>query len=292
MELSRKSDRWYALMASILFHGLLLLLFLLYKIITPIPPFEVEPGGGGGLGVELNFGDSPDGMGMSNPELLTSNSKPAPPSPADDAVMTDDNSDDNVLSNVEKVKPKKQKVKELPRPQDGPRITQSTDKPDEVADKRALYSGKKGGNEGKTGKSGNQGSKEGEDPYANIYEGKGGGKGKGKGSGKGGGDGDGDGPGKGSGTGPGISANLLNRKAVSLPKPAYNSEKSGRVVVDITVDDQGNVIKAVAGGRGTTVQDSELFRQAEAAARKAKFNPDNSAPEKQIGTITYNFIRR
>jgi TonB family protein len=292
MELSRKSDRWYALVVTLAFHGLLLLLFLLYQIITPIPPFEVEPGGGGGLGVELNFGDSPDGMGMENPELLTSASKPSPPSPADDAVMVDENSNDNVVPVVDKVKPRKRKVKELSRPQDGPRITQSPDKPEEESDRRALYPGKKGGNEGKTGKSGNQGSKEGDDPFASMYQGKGGGDGKGKGSGKGGGDGDGDGPGKGSGTGPGISANLLNRKAVSLPKPSYNSEKSGRVVVDITVDDKGNVIKAVAGGRGTTVQDSELFRQAEAAARKAKFNPDNSAPEKQIGTISYNFIRR
>ena len=89
MELSRKSDRWYALVVTLAFHGLLLLLFLLYQIITPIPPFEVEPGGGGGLGVELNFGDSPDGMGMDNPDLLSSASKPAPPTQADDAVMVD-----------------------------------------------------------------------------------------------------------------------------------------------------------------------------------------------------------
>ena len=292
MELSRKSDKWTATAITLGFHGLLLLLFLLYKIITPIPPFEIEePGGGGGLGVELNFGDSPDGMGNTNPELLSSASKASASAASDDEVMMDESSDENYIPEIQKKPKTKKPVKELKRPQDGPRITQSTDEPVEQVDRRALYPGKKGGNEGNTGKTGNQGEKEG-DPYASIYKGKGGGDGDGKGSGKGGGEGDGNGTGKGSGTGPGISANLLNRKAVSLPKPAYTSEKSGKVVVDISVDQEGNVIKAVAGGRGTTVQDAELFRQAESAAKKAKFNPDNSSPEKQIGTITYNFIRR
>jgi TonB family protein len=287
MQISQKSDKWYAAAITLAFHGLLLLLFLLYKIITPIPPFEiVEPGGGGGLGVELNFGDSPDGMGNTNPELLSASNLGGASAPEEDNFITDE-STDNFIKEVQKPKTKKPR-KELKRPQDGPRISQ---KVEETNDTRALYPGKKGGSEGKTGKPGNQGSEEG-DPYASVYTGKGGGKGDGKGKGKGGGEGDGDGPGKGSGTGPGISANLLNRRAVSLPKPSYDSEKSGKVVVDITVDDQGNVIKAVAGGRGTTVQDASLFRQAESAAKRAKFNPDNSAPEKQIGTITYNFIRR
>lgn len=291
MELSRKSDKWTAIAITLGFHGLLLLLFLLYKIITPIPPFEIEePGGGGGLGVELNFGDSPDGMGNTNPELLSSAAKASASAASDDEVMMDESSDENYIPEIQKKPKVKKPVKELKRPQDGPRITQSTE-PVEQVDRRALYPGKKGGSEGNTGKTGNQGEKEG-DPYASIYKGKGGGDGDGKGPGKGGGEGDGNGPGKGSGTGPGISANLLNRKAVSLPKPAYTSEKSGKVVVDISVDQEGNVIKAVAGGRGTTVQDAELFRQAESAAKKAKFNPDNSSPEKQIGTITYNFIRR
>jgi TonB family protein len=292
MELSRKSDKYTASLITLVIHGLLLLLFLLYKIVTPIPPFEIiEPGGGGGLGVELNFGDSPDGMGNTNPELLTSTSTGATSPMVDDEVMASD-IEDTYIPEVKRPKTPKPKkpIKELKRVQEGPTITQHT-APEEVTDQRAMYPGKKGGSEGKTGKAGNQGEKGG-DPYADLYQGKGG-KGPGKGgNGSGGGDGDGDGPGKGSGTGPGISANLLNRKATSLPKPAYTSEKSGKVVVDITVDQNGNVIKAIAGSRGTTVQDAELFRQAESAAKRAKFNPDNSSPEKQIGTITYNFIRR
>jgi TonB family protein len=292
MELSRTSDKWYAVMATLLFHALLLLLFFLYTVVTPLPPFVEEAGGGGGLGVELNFGDSEEGMGNINPDLLSANSPNNASPSSSDAVMLDDNTDDNYIEELNKKTPKDQKRPELKRPQDGPTITQKSNTPENAPDKRALYSGNKGGSEGKTGKNGNQGSKTGTDPFSPVYSGKGGGDGKGDGNGKGGGSGDGNGTGKGSGTGPGISVSLLNRSPLSLPKPSYNSEKSGKVVVDITVDEKGNVIKAVAGGRGTTVQDKNLFDQAVSAARKAKFNPSSTGENKQVGTITYNFIRR
>lgn len=292
MELTRNSDKWYAAMATLLFHALLLLLFFLYTVITPLPPFVEEAGGGGGLGVELNFGDSDEGMGNINPELLSVNSPNNASQSSSDPVMLDDEDDENYIEELNKKTPKDIKRPELKRPQDGPTITQKSNTPENVTDKRALYPGNKGGSEGKTGKSGNQGSKNGTDPFAPVYTGKGGGDGKGEGSGSGGGSGNGNGPGKGSGTGPGVSFSLLNRSPLSLPKPSYNSEKSGKVVVDITVDENGNVIKAVAGGRGTTVQDKNLFDQAVAAARKAKFNPSSKGEKKQIGTITYNFIRR
>jgi len=292
MELSRTSDKWYAALATLLFHALLLLLFFLYTVITPLPPFVEEAGGGGGLGVELNFGDSDEGMGNINPELLSANSPNNSSQSSSDPVMLDEDNDDNYIEELNKKTPKDTKRHELKRPQDGPTITQRNNTPENTPDKRALYPGNKGGSEGKTGKAGNQGSKNGNDPFAPVYSGKGGGDGKGDGSGSGGGSGDGKGPGKGSGTGPGVSFSLLNRSPLSLPKPSYNSEKSGKVVVDITVDESGKVIKAAAGGRGTTIQDKSLFEQAEAAARKAKFNPSSTGEKKQIGTITYNFIRR
>ena len=74
MELSQSSDKYKATAVTIVFHGLLLLLFILYKIITPLPAYPED--GGGGLGVELNFGNSADGMGMMNPEELSSAGKP------------------------------------------------------------------------------------------------------------------------------------------------------------------------------------------------------------------------
>lgn len=76
----------------------------------------------------------------------------------------------------------------------------------------------------------------------------------------------------------------------SLPKPQYNSQEEGKVVVEIAVDQTGRVISAVPGQRGSTTLDAELCKLAKEAALKARFNANPTAPAKQIGTITYNFV--
>ncbi|MDR1897860.1 MAG: TonB family protein [Prevotellaceae bacterium] len=87
-----------------------------------------------------------------------------------------------------------------------------------------------------------------------------------------------------------VTANLSGRSIVgSLPAPLYNSQNQGKVVVEITVDQNGNVTKAIATGKGSTVQDTKLWRAAEEAAKKAKFNVKKDAPISQLGTITYIF---
>lgn len=283
MQVVQKSDRYYASAITIVVHALLLLLFIYFKIITPIPPFN--PDGGGGLGVELNFGDSEQGMGMINPEQLSAPVKntPSPLEESSDIIRSEED-DDNYVE-AEKPKKTKKQVKELRRAEPSPKITRSEPMP--VTNER-LYPVKSGGSEGKTGKPGNQGKNDG-DPFAGIYTGNRGTGGNGGGSGSG--NGNGNGSGSGSGTGGGTSFDLGGRGHVSLPKPRYTSEKSGKVVVTIAVDRDGNVTKAQAGARGTTVHDQELFIQAENAAKRAKFKKDEDAPEKQIGTITYSFIR-
>ncbi len=65
--------------------------------------------------------------------------------------------------------------------------------------------------------------------------------------------------------------------------------KGGTVVVDIWVDQYGNVTKAVAGAQGTTLTDATIWAAARSAALKAHFNMSPDAPALQQGTITYNF---
>lgn len=87
-----------------------------------------------------------------------------------------------------------------------------------------------------------------------------------------------------------VTANLDGRSVVgSLPLPSYNSQNQGRVVVRITVDQNGKVTKANAVGVGSTVQDAELWKAAEKAALRASFNVKKDAPIFQTGTITYIF---
>ncbi|MBR2947204.1 MAG: TonB family protein [Bacteroidales bacterium] len=77
-----------------------------------------------------------------------------------------------------------------------------------------------------------------------------------------------------------------------LPVPEYTVQAEGNVVVNIHVDNFGNVIDATPGARGTTVFNSELLDAARKAALKAKFNTSESAPAIQQGTITYIFRLR
>lgn len=75
----------------------------------------------------------------------------------------------------------------------------------------------------------------------------------------------------------------------TLPRPSYAVQAAGTVVVDIWVDNYGNVQKAVAGAEGTTVTDKTLWQAARKAALGAHFNMSADAPALQKGTITYIF---
>jgi TonB family protein len=86
--------------------------------------------------------------------------------------------------------------------------------------------------------------------------------------------------------------NLTGRKARVLSTPKYDSQSEGTVVVEITVDRNGNVTKAVAGVRGTTTIDQHLLQIAKEAALGSNFDRKPDAPSIQMGTITYHFKLR
>lgn len=75
----------------------------------------------------------------------------------------------------------------------------------------------------------------------------------------------------------------------TLPRPSYTVQEEGTVVVDIWVDNYGNVTKAMPGAEGTTVNNRELWNEARKAALAAHFNMSGEAPPQQKGTITYKF---
>lgn len=89
-----------------------------------------------------------------------------------------------------------------------------------------------------------------------------------------------------------ISGGVLNSKAISLPKPAYPPLAKkvgayGTVVVQVLVDENGNVISANAISGHPILQASAV-----AAARGAKFKPTllSGKPIKVRGVINYNFV--
>ena len=72
-----------------------------------------------------------------------------------------------------------------------------------------------------------------------------------------------------------------------LPRPTYNIQEEGRVVVTITVDPEGNVTDTRINNR-TNTTNLQLRNAAEEAARRTKFNAIGGK-NKQTGTITYYF---
>ena len=91
--------------------------------------------------------------------------------------------------------------------------------------------------------------------------------------------------GKGSGSIGGSKWQLSGRDCRSLPQPEKKHNQAGKVVVNITVDINGNVT-GVSEGEGSTISDRATKQLALNAAWKAKFT---SGDRPQRGTITYIF---
>ena len=72
-----------------------------------------------------------------------------------------------------------------------------------------------------------------------------------------------------------------------LPRPVYNVQEEGRVVVTITVNPAGHVIQTSINKR-TNTANAALRKAAEDSARKARFNVVDGV-NNQTGTITYYF---
>src|SRR5215510_8741755 len=89
-----------------------------------------------------------------------------------------------------------------------------------------------------------------------------------------------------------ISGGVLNGKAISLPKPAYPpiaraAHASGTVVVQVVIDENGNVVSAHAVSGHPLLQGAAV-----GAARQARFSPTklSGQPVKVTGVIQYNFV--
>lgn len=82
---------------------------------------------------------------------------------------------------------------------------------------------------------------------------------------------------------------LGNRYHLELPIPVYLAQGGGEAVVDILVNRNGEVLTAIPR-QGNNLSDPTILSYAKQAAENTLFNADNSAPERERGTITYIFI--
>jgi colicin import membrane protein len=278
---------------------------------VPHPPSDTEEG------ILVNFGTGETGMGNIEPSPPASQKVSAPP-PIKEVTPTRPSSkpsvktkDESLLSQnteeapvVKKTDPEaaKKKLEKIEsdkkireeREAEIIRIRQEEAEKKRIAaeqqresdimnrTKNALANSKNTGtnstSEGIAGGSGNQG-----DPNGSINS-----KVRGTGSGLGTqGTGTGGPGGKG-----GISYSLEGRGSLDIPRPKYDYQKEGKVVVEVSVDRSGKVVAANPGIKGSTTLDENLLKVAKEAAMKASFEVNQDAPAIQKGTITYNFILR
>ncbi len=87
----------------------------------------------------------------------------------------------------------------------------------------------------------------------------------------------------------GVSYQLEGRKLVKPPVFENLTFKKGIVVVAITVDKYGSVIKATAGAEGTTTSDKYLLDLSKNAALGARFDNCPKCPLQMEGTLTFTY---
>jgi len=85
-----------------------------------------------------------------------------------------------------------------------------------------------------------------------------------------------------------VGEGLDSRGVLFEPSFDDSSQKSGRVVVKVCINEKGNVISSKYTQRGSTTTDWELIAIAEKNAKKYRFTPSNI--KEQCGTIIVDFI--
>ena len=256
MSASEKKSKRNGIIGTVLFHTLLLIAFLFLGLTYQDPPPPEE-------GISINFGFIDEGSGEAEPEAEDETIEIVQEEVIEQQI---ENIEEIVTQStvttptVEETKEKKQEViKEEP-------LEEVIEEEKPEVNIKALYPGKKENyetSEGENNGKGNQGITEG-DPEASSYEGGGIGE-------------------------DGTAYQLGGRNAEFKPKPIYEIQVEGKVVVIITVDRSGNVINAIPGAKGSTTLNKQLLQRAKTAALKTKFNPKQSAPTNQQGKIIYHF---
>jgi hypothetical protein len=86
-----------------------------------------------------------------------------------------------------------------------------------------------------------------------------------------------------------IRYKVADRVISKAPRIDNMTQKRGTVVVSVSINKYGNVIKATPGAPGSTTSDEYLLTKAKQGAESAIFNNVPTAPLEQTGYITIPF---
>jgi len=285
----------------------LLLFLILFFIALENPPKQDAIDA-----IVLDFGDSPEGSGGNSdsygggsPEQSTSepdmsNYTPPKTTATTTASSTSKSTASNTVTSYDPEAVALEKQKKLEAYQQA-QVLKAQKKLEEQKQKEAAELLKKQQEEqaykdavastfkkGKNSGTGGSGSGSGSGTGNGTGSGSGSG-GQGNNGGSGSGDGFGGGGSGGSGGGAGTDYSLSGRSLLSKKVPFNNSQKAGKIVIQIKVGQDGNVIFAQGPYKGSTSTDAYLVKISEEAAYKFKFSSNSDAAEEQFGTITFKF---
>ena len=258
---------------TVLFHAAMILIIVLFGFSTPLPLPEEQ-------GILINFGTDETGFGEIEPAYTDMPADEEFVPQQEEQVTEQDKGEILTQDFEESASIKEEKTTVEKKTETKPTVKEETvtkpteEVPQQVVEERkvnerALYKGRNTettstGGEGITQGDGNQGSITGS-PDSDNYS-------------------------QGLSQGSGVTFSLEGRNPLYLPKPRYDYQVEGKVVVEIRVDRIGNVTYARAGVKGSTTNDENLIKAAQEAALKAKFDNKTDAAFTQTGTITYRFI--
>jgi len=247
-----KKDKRNGIIATFIFHSILILSFFFFglKYKDPPPPEE---------GISIDFGNSFSGINE-QVESVDNIIEPIKETVIEKQIKSNEEKITQDIEEVIEVNEEKN-VKEVIEKEKEDIIEE--EKPE--VNKKALYKGKKKKkiSEGNVNRDGDLGNIEG-NKSSNIMEG--------------GGEGSND-----------MSYQLSGRSVNLKVKPEYNLQVEGKIVVTIIVNRNGDVISAIPGAQGSTSLNKQLLDKAKKAALKTKFSSKENAPENQKGKIVYYF---
>ena len=274
----KKRGMWFSIGYALL---LVLILFL------PILSYTYPPPGQEGILVSFGMPEVGDGDDLpdTQQEEETEPTPPsqaesteseaaeaAPPAPDDNILTTEEEAEINLREQQEQERQKedaerrrqeqaKRERREAVEAERRRAEAEAQKKQEEYEETKKQFGELLGGGRGETGQAGNQGDIDG-DPDASRLEGISTGSGM-------------------------VGGGLGDRGVLFEPSIRDNSQKTGRVVVRVCVNAEGNVTSAEYTQRGSTTTDGDLRRKAIESAERFRFTPSNV--DRQCGTITIDF---
>lgn len=275
--LETKHERNSAKLTALITVILILLLFVVGTTYMD-PPEE--------YGVAVNFGTSDFGQGNIQPQepILSkpleineppqpevSKAEPTASAEEKEEVLTADNSEAIAIKKQKEAEAQAKAIADAKAKAEADRLAKEKQEQEEKKKKLdaliggvSKSDGTATGSEGNDNTVGDKGQLDG-NPYAPSYFG-----------------------GQGTGSG-GVGYGLNGRGSASYKTLKQDCNESGMVIVQITVNQNGNVVEAIPGVKGTTNTAACLLEPAKKIALSHKWPPDPNAPTKQIGFVKVNF---